>query len=70
MKTKGTFIKSQEIDHEIVAMKVEMMQLKGKLALSKDVKQASTEKKGEGTKSSTKRGTKDGRRCLPRQANH
>jgi hypothetical protein len=50
MKTKGTFMKSQSIDHEIVAMKADMVQLKGKLALSKNVEQAGTEKKGEGTK--------------------
>ena len=50
MKTKGTFMKSQAIDHEIVDMKAEMVQLKGKLALSKDVEQAGTEKKGERTK--------------------
>ena len=45
-------MKSQAIDHEIVAMnmKAEMVQLKGKLALSKNVEQADTEKKGEGTK--------------------
>ena len=44
MKTKGTFMKSQEIDHEIVAMKAKMVQLKGKLELSKNVEQAGTEK--------------------------
>jgi hypothetical protein len=49
-KTKGTFMKSQAIDHEIMAMKAKMVQLKGKLALSKDVEQAGTEKKGERTK--------------------
>ncbi len=43
-------MKSHAIDHEIVAMKAEMVQLKGKLALSKDVEQAVTEKKGERTK--------------------
>ena len=42
-------MKSQAIDHEIVAMKVEMVQLRGKLALSKNVEQAGTEKTGEGT---------------------
>jgi hypothetical protein len=50
MVTKGTFMKSHTIDPEIVAMKAEMVQLKGKLALSKDVEQAGTEKKGEPTK--------------------
>jgi hypothetical protein len=50
MKTKGTFMKSQAINHEIVAMKAEMVQLKGKLAFSNDVEQAGTEKKGECTK--------------------
>ena len=49
MKAKGTFMKSQTIDHEIVAMKANMVQLKGKLALSKNVKQVGTEKTGEGT---------------------
>jgi hypothetical protein len=34
MKKKGTFMKSQGIDHKIVAMKAEMVQLKGKLVLS------------------------------------
>ena len=50
MKTKGKFMKAQEIDHEIVAMKSNIVQLKGKLALSKNVEQAGTEKTGEGTK--------------------
>ena len=50
MKTKGTFMKSQAIDHEIVAMKAEMVQLKGKLALSKNVEQLGTVKTEEGTK--------------------
>jgi hypothetical protein len=50
MKTKGAFMKSQQaIDHKIVAMKAEMVQLKGKLELSKNVEQADTEKTGEGT---------------------
>ena len=49
MKTKVTFIKSQAIDHEIVAMKADMGQLKGNLVLSKNVEQAGTEKTGEGT---------------------
>ena len=49
MKTKGTFMKSQVIEHEIVAMIAKMMQLKGKLALSKNVEQAGTNKTGEGT---------------------
>ena len=43
-------MKSHTIDPEIVAMKAEMVQPKGKLALSKDVEQAGTEKKGEPTK--------------------
>ncbi len=50
MKTKGTFMKSQVVEHEIVAMRPEMVQLKGKLALSKNVELAGTEKTGEGTK--------------------
>ena len=50
MKTKGTFMKSQAINHEIVAMRAKMVQLKGKLALSKTVEQAGTEKTGKGTK--------------------
>ncbi len=49
MKTKGTFMKSHAIDPEIVAMKAKMVQLKGKLDLSKDVEQEGTEKKGEHT---------------------
>jgi len=49
MKTKGTFMKSQAMDHKIVAMKAEKVQLKGKLAFSKNVEQAGTKKKGEGT---------------------
>ena len=35
--------------HKIVAMKAKMVQLKGNLALSKNVKQAGTKKTGEGT---------------------
>ena len=42
-------MKSQAIDHEIVAMKAKMVHLKGKLALSKNVEQAGTDKKGDGT---------------------
>jgi hypothetical protein len=42
-------MKSQAIDHKIVAMKAKMVQLKGKLALSKNVEQAGTEKMGERT---------------------
>ena len=49
MKTKGTFMKSQANDHNIVSMKSELVQLKGKLALSKNVEQAGTKKTGEGT---------------------
>ena len=49
MKTKGTFMKFQAIDYKIVAMKAEMVQLKGKLELSKNVEQAGTKKTGEGT---------------------
>ena len=40
MKTKGKFMKSQVIEHEIVAMRAEMVKLKGKLALSKNVEHA------------------------------
>ena len=49
MTTNGTLMKSQAIAHKIVAMKAEMVQMKGKLALSKNVEQAGTEKMGEGT---------------------
>ena len=42
-------MKSQAMDHKIVAMKAKMVQLKGKLALTKNVEQAGTEKTGEGT---------------------
>ena len=49
MKTKGIFMKSQVIEHEIVTMRAKMVQLKGKLALSKNVEQAGTKKTGEGT---------------------
>ena len=49
MKTKGTFMKSQAIDHEIVAMRAEMVRLKGSLALSPKVEQVGTEKTGAGT---------------------
>ena len=48
-KTKGTLMKSQVIEHEIVAMKAKMVQLKGKLALSKNVEQAGIDKNREGT---------------------
>ena len=43
-KAKGTFIKSQVIEHEIVAIQAEMVQLKRKLAISKNVEQAGTKK--------------------------
>ena len=49
MKTKGTFIKSQAVEHEIVAMRAKMVLLKRKLALSKNVEQAGTKRTGEGT---------------------
>ena len=49
MKTKGTFMKFQAIDNKIAAMKAKMVQVKGKLALSKNLEQAGTEKTGEGT---------------------
>ena len=42
-------MKSQAIDHKIMAMKAKMVQLKGKMALSKNVEQACTKKTGEGT---------------------
>ena len=42
-------MKSQVIEHEIVVMRAEMVQLKGKLALSKNVEQAGTGKTAEGT---------------------
>jgi hypothetical protein len=65
MKTKGTFMKSHAIDHEIVAMKTKMVQLKGKLALSKDVEQAGTEKKGERTKKQYQKKNKAWKRVPP-----
>jgi hypothetical protein len=49
MKTKGTFMKSQAIEHKIVSMQDEMVQLKGKLALSPNVDQVGTKKTGEST---------------------
>ncbi len=42
-------MKYQAIDHIILAMKANMVQLKGKLALSKNIEQMSTKKTGEGT---------------------
>ena len=65
MKTKGTFMKSQAINHEIVDMKAEMVQLKGKLALSKDVEQAGIEKKGERTKKQYQKKDKAWKRVPP-----
>jgi hypothetical protein len=65
MKTKGTFMKSQAIDHEIVAMKAKMVDLKGKLALSKNVEQSGTDKKGDGIK---KQRQKKDKAWLPPQA--
>ena len=41
-------MKSQVIEHEIAAMRAEMVQLKGKLVLSRNVEQAGTENTGEG----------------------
>ena len=49
MKTKGTFMKSQAMEHEIVARQAKLGQLKGKLALSKNVEQVDTEKPEGGT---------------------
>ena len=49
MKTKGTFMKSQAVEHKIVAMRAEILQLKGKLTLSPKVEEAGTEKTGGGT---------------------
>ncbi len=42
-------MKSQAIEHVIVAMRTEMVQLKSKLALSKNVEQAGNKNTGEGT---------------------
>ena len=42
-------MKSKVIEHEIVAMRAEMVQLKGKLAWSKNLEQAGSDKTGEGT---------------------
>lgn len=50
MKTKGTFLKSQTVDAEIVAMRAEVNKLRGDLALSRNVEQAATPTTGEGTK--------------------
>ena len=49
MKTKVTFMKSQTMKHEIAAMRAEILHLKGKLTVSKNVDQAGTEKTGCGT---------------------
>ena len=49
MKTKRMFMKFQVIEHDIVTMRAKMVQLKAKLALSKNVEQAGTKKTGEGT---------------------
>jgi hypothetical protein len=67
MKTKGTFMKSQAIGHGIVAMKAKMGDLKGKLALSKNVEQSGTDKKGDGTKKQRQKKDKAWKR-LPPQA--
>ena len=68
MKMKGTFMKSQAIDHKIVAVKAELGQLKGKLELSTN-RQAPRRLKKVPT-SNARRRTQHGIRCLPRQANH
>ena len=65
MKTKGTCMKSQAIDHEIVAMKAEMGQLKGKLALSKNVEQAGTGNTGEGTNKQLQKKDKSWKKVPP-----
>ena len=49
MKTRGTFMKSQTMEHEVVAMQAEIGQLRGKLTLSNNVEQAGDEKTGGGT---------------------
>jgi hypothetical protein len=49
MNTRRTFMKSQTREHEVVAMRAEIGQLKGKLALSKNMEQAGNEKTGGGT---------------------
>ena len=70
MKTKRMFIKSQAIDHEIVAMKAEMVQLKWKLVLTKTVEQAGTEKTGEGTKKHCQKKDKAQKRVPTRAGGH
>jgi uncharacterized protein YacL (UPF0231 family) len=49
MQARGTFMRSQTMEHEVVAMWAEIGQLKGKLTLSKNVEQAGNEKTGGGT---------------------
>ena len=49
MNTRGPFKKSQTMEHEVVAMRAEIGQLKGKMAQSKNVEQAGVEKTGGGT---------------------
>ncbi len=66
LKTKGTFMKSQTIDHEIVAMRAEMVDLKGKLALSKNVEQAGTDKKGDDTKKKKQKKDEEWKRIPPK----
>ena len=58
-------MKSQAIDPEIVAMKAKMVDLKGKLALSKKVEQAGTDKKGDGTKKQHQRKDEAWKRVPP-----
>ena len=49
MKTKGTFMKTQAVEHKIVAMGADMLQLKEKLALSPKVEEVDTKNTGGGT---------------------
>jgi hypothetical protein len=49
MKTKGNFMKSQTMEHEIVAMQAKIGQFKGKLSLPRNVEQGGTEKTGDST---------------------
>ena len=44
MKTRGTFMKSQAVEQEIVAMRAEIGKLEGKLTLSKNLEQVRNKK--------------------------
>ena len=67
MKTKSTFIKSQMMEHEIVAMRAEIRQLKGKLILSKMWNRQALRRPEVAPTSSARREMRHGRRSLPSQ---